>query len=472
MPRLPNVIILILDTARAQNFSSYGYARQTTPHLDALVAESVLYEQAIAPGCWSLPSQVSLLTGVFPSTHGAHELHRAYAHVYPMLPEVLQEQGYQTLGVSPNGWMSDEFGVTHGFAQYRKLWQYRSTAPAPAGAGGWRQRLDKRLNRWYMRQIFPHRNRAWHVNQHVRTLLTRATAPFFLYAIYWDTHLPYAAPDRYLAPWLPPGVTPRQARRVNRDPWRYLTGQAAMSADDFQVLQDCYDAALASLDEEIGSLVAWLRQRRLLDDTLLIITSDHGENLGDHGLMSHAYSLHDTLLHVPLLVRYPARFPAGKRVAEQVQLTDLFPTILDAAGLKLPAVRAPLQGRSLLASATDASADRLAYAEMLAPQPSIASLNRRTGAPETTPRPALDRALRCVRTPDTKLIWASDGAHELYDLRRDPQETCNLFERETTLAEEYLALLASWDVTSGTFVPAPPLDEDVRQRLRALGYLE
>ena len=136
MPRLPNVIILILDTARAQSFSGYGYARQTTPHLDALAAESVLYEQAIAPGCWSLPSQVSLLTGVFPSTHGAHELHRAYAHAYPMLPEVLREQGYQTLGVSPNSWMSDEFGATHGFAQYIKLWQCRPTAPA--AAGGWR----------------------------------------------------------------------------------------------------------------------------------------------------------------------------------------------------------------------------------------------------------------------------------------------------------------------------------------------
>ena len=131
MPHTPNIIILLLDTARAQSFSGYGYARPTSPHIDALAAESVVYAQAIAPGCWSLPSQVSLLTGMFPAKHGAHELHLSYAHSYPMLPEVLREAGYHTLGISPNSWMSDEFGVTHGFQRYLKLWQYRPAASAP-----------------------------------------------------------------------------------------------------------------------------------------------------------------------------------------------------------------------------------------------------------------------------------------------------------------------------------------------------
>ncbi|MGE3536306.1 MAG: sulfatase [Candidatus Tectimicrobiota bacterium] len=472
MPRLPNVLLLVLDTARAQSFSGYGYTRKTTPHMDALAAESVVYEQAIAPGCWSLPAQVSLLTGLFPSTHGAHELHRAYTHAYPLLPEVLREQGYHTLGVSPNSWMSDEFGVTHGFEHYVKLWQYRHQAPASPAGRGWLSRLDRRLNRWYARRIFPYRNQAWHVNHHVRTLLAQVAEPFFMYAIYWDTHLPYAAPDTYLAPWLPRHMTLRQAQAINRDPWRYITGQVAMAEEDLQGLRSCYDAALASLDSEIGRLLDWLRQRRMLEHTLLIITSDHGENLGEHGLMSHAYSLHDTLLHVPLLVRYPACFPPGQRVQQQVQLTDLFPTILDVLGLALPHVRRPLQGHSLLPPVCAPPAPRLAYAEMLGPQPAIASLNRRVGAPETTPRPALDRALRCVRTPDIKCIWASDGAHELYRLRCDPGETRNLFATEPALAREYLSLLQNWQPASPTGVPLPPMDDDVRQRLQALGYLE
>ena len=474
MPHAPNIIILLLDTARAQSFSGYGYTHSTSPQIDAIAAEGTVYEQAIAPGSWSLPSQVSLLTGMFPSKHGAHELHLSYAHRYPMLPEVLQEAGYHTLGISSNSWMSDEFGVTHGFERYLKLWQYRPTMPATttptSGVGTW---LDKRLQRWYWRQIFPHRNRAQHVNRHIRALLADPPEPFFLYAIYWDMHLPYAAKARHAARWLPPGVTVSQAQRVNHDPLQYLTGQTPMSDEDFAILQACYDAALASLDEEIGALVAWLRQRGILDRTMLIITSDHGENIGDHGLMSHAYSLHDTLIHVPLIVRYPDLFPPGQRVTQQVQLTDLFPTVLDVLGLDVPRVRQELQGMSLLTSAPDTPEERLAYAEMLAPHPSMASLNRRTGAPEDTPRPAFARALRCLRTPATKMIWASDGNHALYNLRLDPHETTNLMAEEPKHAKEYLDLLTAWQspVGASPMVPPPLMDEDVRQRLRDLGYL-
>jgi len=474
MPHMPNIILLVLDTARAQSFSGYGYARPTSPHIDAIAAEGVVYEQAIAPGSWSLPSQVSLLTGMFPAKHGAHELHLSYAHRYPMLPEVLREAGYRTLGISTNSWMSDEFGVTHGFERYLKLWQYRPTVPAPpvptSGVGAW---LDRKLQRWYWRHMFPCRSWVQHVNRHIRDLLAKTPEPFFLYAIYWDLHLPYAARERYAARWLPPGVTLSQGRRVNRDPLQYLTGQTSMSDEDFAVLQAFYDGALASLDAEIGALVCWLRQRGILDRTLLVITSDHGENIGDHGLMSHAYSLHDTLIHVPLIVRYPELFPPGQRVTPQVQLTDLFPTVLDVLGLDLPSVRQELQGISLLTPTPDPLAERLAYAELLAPHPSMASLNRRTGAPTDTPHPAFDRALRCLRTPATKMIWASDGNHALYDLRLDPHETTNRLAEDPKLAKEYLDLLDTWCPAMGAppTVPAPPMDPDLRQRLRDLGYL-
>ncbi|MBM3226985.1 MAG: sulfatase, partial [Candidatus Tectomicrobia bacterium] len=241
---------------------------------------------------------------------------------------------------------------------------------------------------------------------------------------------------------------------------------------DFTLLQACYDGALASLDAAVGALLDWLRQRQILDRTLLIITSDHGENIGEHGLMSHAYSLHDTLIHVPLLIRYPALFPPGQRVTHQVQLTDLFPTILDTLGLDVPDVRRELQGVSLLAP-LEAPEQRLAFAEMLAPHPSMAALNRRVGLPVETPHPALDRALRCVRTPAAKLIWASDGNHALYDLHQDPQETTNCYLTEPTLAAAYHQALAVWQpsATPAPCLAPPPLDNDVRQRLRDLGYL-
>ena len=474
MPSYPNVLILVMDTARAQSLSCYGYERATSPNLDALTADSVLYERAIAPGCWSLPSQLSLLTGLFPSKHGAHELHLSYPHHYPTLPEVLREAGYATLGISPNSWMSDEFGATYGFDTYLKLWQYWPTLPATAESRSrpW-IRWAHHFNRYYTRYAFPNRNRARHVNQALYKLLDKVREPFFGYVIYWDTHLPYYAHGEHATRWLPPGVDLQQAQQVERNHLAYHTGQLSMTETDFDILRGCYDGALSSIDEEIGRLLDWLETRGVLDRTLLIITSDHGENIGDHRLMSHAYSLHDTLIHVPLLIRYPACFPRGERVASHVQLTDVFPTLLDALGLEAPEVRAELQGVSLLQDQTDA-ADRWAYAEMLAPHPSIPALNRRAGLPEDTPQPQYDRSLRCIRTHDSKLIWSSDGQHILYDLRQDPSETVNLYAEQPDTAAMLEKQLMSWQPPAGLplSAPEPHMDADVRQRLRDLGYID
>lgn len=474
MPSYPNILILVMDTARAQSLSCYGYQRATSPNLDRLAADSVLYEQAIAPGCWSLPSQMSLLTGLFPSKHGAHELHLSYPHHYPTLPEVLRERGYTTLGISPNSWMSDEFGTTHGFDTYLKMWQYWPTLPATAEARSrsW-IRFAHRLNRFYTRYAFPKRNRARHVNQALYNLLDNAQEPFFGYVIYWDTHLPYYAHGAHGTRWLPTGVDLEHALRVDRDHLAYHTGQVSMTEADFEILRACYDGALASIDEEIGYLVDRLLKRGILDRTVLIVTSDHGENIGDHRLMSHAYSLHDTLIHVPLIIRYPTGFPRGERVTSHVQLTDVFPTILDVLQVEAPEVRAELQGMSLLGEQIEA-ADRLAYAEMLAPHPSIQALNRRAGLPEDTPQPRHDRSLRCVRTLDSKFIWSSDGHHAWYDLRQDPSETTNLYPEHPEAAATLEKHLVSWQSSAGLPLSTSEhhMDEDVRQRLRDLGYID
>ena len=474
MPSYPNILILVMDTARAQSLSCYGYQRATSPNLDRLAADSVLYEQAIAPGCWSLPSQMSLLTGLFPSKNGAHELHWSYQHHYPTWPEVLRERGYTTLGISPNSWMSDEFGTTHGFDTYLKMWQYWSTLPATAEARSrpW-IRFAHRLNRFYTRYAFPKRNRARHVNQALYNLLDNAQEPFFGYVIYWDTHLPYYAHGAHGTRWLPTGVDLEHALRVDRDHLAYHTDQLSMTEADFEILRACYDGALASIDEEIGYLVDRLLRRGILDRTLLIVTSDHGENIGDHRLMSHAYSLHDTLIHVPLIIRYPTGFPRGERVTSHVQLTDVFPTILDVLQVEVPEVRAELQGMSLLGEQIEA-ADRLAYAEMLAPHPSIQALNRRAGLPEDTPQPRHDRSLRCIRTLDSKFIWSSDGHHALYDLRQDPSETTNLYPEQPEAAATLEKHLMSWQPPAGLPLSTSEhhMDEDVRQRLRDLGYID
>jgi arylsulfatase A-like enzyme len=177
------------------------------------------------------------------------------------------------------------------------------------------------------------------------------------------------------------------------------------------------------------------------------------------------------LIRVPLIIRHPEYFPPGQRVTQQVQLADIFPTLVDLLQLDAPSLRQELQGVSLLAQTGE---ERLAYAEMLAPHPSIQSLNRRVGAPIHTPRPAFDRALRCLRTPACKIIWSSDGQHALYNLRQDPGETANRLSDEPALAATLLELLDSWHLPHNTPLPqpAPDIDTEVRQRLRDLGYID
>jgi arylsulfatase A-like enzyme len=370
--------------------------------------------------------------------------------------------------------MSDEFGTTYGFDIYLKLWQCWHMMPAMANSfSSPFVALAKQVNRLYSRYLFPRRNRARHVNQHITKLLDSTAEPFFLYAIYWDTHLPYYPHGEHAGRWLPQSATASRVRQVNRNALPYFTGQTAMTEEDFAILVGDYDGALATIDAAIGALLQTLRQRHLLDNTLVLITSDHGENIGDHGLMSHAYSLHDTLIRVPLLIRYPGGAHGGTRVTQQVQLPDLFPTILDCLELERPDVRQEFQGVSLLETPTHA-AERLAYAEMLAPHPSIQALNRRTGLPADTTWPQYDRALRCLRTPEAKLIWASDGQHALYDLRQDPGETTNRFTAEPERAQALMEALMAWQPPTGVplYAPTPELDPDVRQRLRALGYVD
>jgi len=242
-----------------------------------------------------------------------------------------------------------------------------------------------------------------------------------------------------------------------------------MSEADFEILRALYDGEVSYVDARVGEIYALLRERGLLRNTFFVITSDHGENLGEHQLMDHAYCLYDTLLRVPLIVRGPTEFPAGERVLDQVQTLDLFPTILDLADIRDADLRAQVQGRPLFPASLR---DRVAVAESLEPQPPVAVLRRRY--PELDGS-RFDRALRAVRTPRYKYIWASDGRDELYDLEADPGETRNLVSTEPETAAAMRAWLAEWVHSAGAVAPGRglelELDTVTRRRLEELGYL-
>jgi arylsulfatase A-like enzyme len=256
--------------------------------------------------------------------------------------------------------------------------------------------------------------------------------------------------------------------KVNQDPWRFLAGKARMTGEDFAILAGLYDGEVSYVDSRVGQLYETLRAERLLDNTILIITSDHGENLGDHGLMSHAYCLYDTLVQVPLIVHYPGTFPKGERVWRPVQTLDLFPTLLTLAEVTDPDAWDQAQGESLTSAP---GADRFVFSEYPEPEPSVSMITERYPEFDGTP---YDRSLRAVRSTTHKYIRGSDGREELYDLTRDSGEEHDILKAHPQIAADLGAALDRW---VGSFQHAPAagdsveLDDEMRRRLEDLGYL-
>jgi arylsulfatase A-like enzyme len=233
-----------------------------------------------------------------------------------------------------------------------------------------------------------------------------------------EAHLPYEPPEPYLSEELPAGVDPATARAVEQDQWAHLTGATDLGEREFEILRALYRAEIRRLDDRLGRLFDAVEATER--ETALIVVADHGENVGEHGLMDHQYSLHGTLLDVPLAVRYPPAFEPGRTDA-LVETRSLYATVLDLAGVDPPDGVAP----SLADGDGDGGGGRgreHAIAEYTAPQPSLDDLAAEYGPLGPSVR-RLDRALRSIRTDRWRLIEGSDGSRRLYDLRADPDET-------------------------------------------------
>ena len=492
-----NIIIVLIDTLRADHLSCYGYHRRTSPSIDAIAENSSLYERAISPAPWTPPAHASIFTGAYPSRHGVDRSHLVLDPELIPLPEVLRSHGYRTFGVSSNYWLSRETLFDRGFDEFVHSWQLVQTGGANAplqrqqrqqelglsrsaldrkgllpAVGNFANNLFEKASKRLRLSFHAYDDGAWRVNHIVRRWLPRwksGDRPFFAFLHYMEPHIRYVAPGRYHTMHVPRELVGARVERLNQDPWKFLVGSVEMSVEDFEILRGLYDGEISYVDHRIGQLYEMLRDEGLLDDTALILTSDHGENLGDHGLMDHAYCLYNTLLQVPLIIRYRGVFPDGKRFGRQVQNLDIFPTILELAGVEDDGVWKQVQGSSLLNGVGEEG--RVAFAEYLEPQPPLPVLRRRFPGFEGT---EYDRTLRAVQTNGYKYVSASDGRHELYDLSRDAGEEHNVIAEQADKGRELGTALEQW---LGSFRHSArdqeniELDEDMVRRLEQLGYL-
>jgi arylsulfatase A-like enzyme len=450
----PNFLLVVMDTARRANLGCYGHSRATTPLIDRFAESAVVYDEAYAVGPWTVPNHASMFTGLYPAAHRATQETEVLAAGSVTLAEILRKDGYDTTAFVTNAALPRQRGFDQGFDEYVELWRaevresvLRGEVPPPGDAGAAVAGLA--IREWLATRDDPER-------------------PFFLFVNYIEPHMPYRPPPRYRRAFLGPG------RRVSGRAMRYdyaafLSGRYSMSSADFEAAEALYDGEIRHLDDEIGALLAWMERESLLDDTWVILTSDHGEAFGEHGLVGHQFALYDVVLRVPLIVREPRGVRPG-RSDRRVQLVDLFPTILDAAGSAAP-VGVPAQGESLLAPGRRTEI----LAEYYRPVRTLQEIASRYPAFDAS---FLDRRIRSLASGGWKLIWSSDGRHELYDLSGDPGELDNRIEVEPDRADAMLRRLAGRlaEIRNGApevHAPPPePEDAELRRELRALGYLD
>lgn len=425
----PNFLVIVVDTLRADRIDPPGRTPERTPHIDALRRESIDFSHARTTSSWTLPATVSLLVSQLPSEHGAaHWGSTLDAGLVP-LSEVLHGAGYRTGGWSANRLVVPERGFDRGFDHFELVvhpeWQFGTPGASPFAFATADMVIDRALE-WFD-----------------ATPPADPPAPYFAYLHWMEPHTPYfCAPD--MGPDCPP-VALDLARHLTLAQWDFTPEQQ-------KILSALYDADVRLVDAALARLMTALEARGLLDDTWIILTADHGEMLGEHGLYVHGNGMREEVLRVPLLIRSPTR--RAVRVETAVSLIDVAPTILAAAGLSAPV---DWKGQSLL---------DLAAGKIRDPMPLVAELLPVRDEPDR-----LQRHLAAVVEGQTKWVLWVDGRVERIDLATDPGE---LNPRPVELGE-FKAVLARAGVhhpyTEAMGDPTPTITPEMREQLEGLGYV-
>lgn len=450
---LPHVVIVLIDTLRADRLGVYGYPAPTSPNIDALAAESVVFEQANAPAPWTLPSVTSLLTSTFVCQHGVTVDGQKIGPELTPLAQRLQGLGYATASFYANAYAGPMTGLDRGYDLVRSV----------------RFVTGANVDAW---------------------LTTVPAKPVFLYLHNIEPHNPYDVPDTFVT--LFGTISAETKQRVGRAyvHYRKLTradygAKRPVGTTDNTEQQDAalaqlaamkgsidvlYDAAVRLADQRVGRIVQALKRRGLWDNTLFMLMSDHGEELGDRGGWQHDQSVYQELIHVPLIVHLPGGRSAGLRVAQTVSLVDVVPTILDLIGR--PDLANDCSGVSLGPLLSGEPPNRPEPIAITAMRLNVKKYYR----PYAESRGNINLVLRRGRFKG--IFNAEPDTLELYDLQADPGERVDLSPSQPSQAESFRQAAQQWLTgcipgSQQQTAPGPDkLDEKTLQNLRSLGYVD
>ena len=402
----PNILLIVLDTVRSLSLSLYGYERATTPELDAWAVKTIRFGRALSTAPWTLPSHGTMFTGRFPHEMSAGWRTPLDGH-FPTLAEVLESHGYRSAGFVANTmFCSYETGLDRGFAHYEDY-------PVNPGRVLFSSTLGKLLAVSPFFRYRAVRKRAAEVNREFLSWIDeqREPRPFFAFLNYYDAHGPYQPPAPFDAKF------GDASRRRELEQMREDSPARQWSPEVIQAAKAAYDGSIAYMDAELGNLFRELDRRGLTQNTLIIVTSDHGEEFGEHGVFWHGNSLYRPSVQIPLVMKLPGVQPVVRLVEDPVSLRDLPATIMNVA---LPGVSHPFPGASLSRfwqserrDPTRAGADTL-----------VQEVNYDPGLPSETP--VSKGPMRAVVLDGARMIRRGDGYEELFDFNQDSAEARNL----------------------------------------------
>jgi arylsulfatase A-like enzyme len=443
--KLPNIILIIMDTVSAKRCSMYGYGRSTTPGLARFAAEAVTYRHCFTPAAWTIPSHISLFTGLLPGQHGGNNADFIYPGQYYTLPEVLKESGYVTMAISSNLLISRQTKFNFGFDEFYSMeslfstdryYQMRESIKAMKPEikndlieariileKSWdekyflypMQHVLDRIYRKYFGNIIEYSSYATlRTFQLAQKLLKKPrNSPVFLFINLMEAHDKYNPPRRFLK-----GIDWKRLKEsaINQKGALdfYFTPPDLPHEKD--LVKRLYEQEITYLDEVVTDFTNFLKNTGWQDDTILIVTADHGESLGEHGIWGHIFGLYNELIHVPLVIKYPRSFGLNGINQQLVQLHDLFATLVEVSQAPFPV---PPTSISLLGQRR-----RRAFAEFTDISTSLVGILRRQ---RNYPRQAFMQPCRCVINEDlVKLMEWADGSLSLFDLKSDYAEGNNL----------------------------------------------
>lgn len=451
----PNVLLITLDTVRADHLSLYGYARDTTPVLREFARGATVYKTVTAPSNYTLATHASLFTGLYGSEHGAHlddgwPEGRPLQPRIPTLAEIFRTAGYDVSGVVANHYfLNREFGLSRGFGYYFSRFPPGPTAAFTMGArkhllayGVW-SLLCRRLSLW---SDFAQYYRAEEISARVAERVEHAATakrPFFIFANYFDAHDPYTPPPEFQARF--PGRIASASPFLVREKLVALQRGGRLSLTDAEKahLTSQYDGAIAYVDRSVGSVIDNLRRSGAYDNTLIVITSDHGEALGEHNALSHGTSMFDEQVRVPLIVKLPQQ-TEGSVVEGTTALTDVF--LLVAS-----------RGQHAVTPHADVVTESF---------PIVSS---------SPPQSRMQRGRAIIRG-SYKLVQPGDAwPAALFNLSKDPGETNDIAAVEPVRVAELSAALRAW--TQAHFPrrndgDLKRVDDETRSALRSIGYIQ